>query len=101
MYTIRERRMLHQIDEFKSNSKKGLYIRSIKRKKRVACDEKGEKHDEYEDTNTDTENTLKSLTTLESELTKIQRAKTKCLDSLIHLKAAQSHGWGLRHWYLE
>ncbi|MFV0240206.1 MAG: hypothetical protein ACK5H4_09255 [Lacrimispora sphenoides] len=99
MYTIRERRMLHQIEEFKNNSKKCLYIKSIKKKKRVVCDDKGEKHDVYEDMNTDTENTLKSLTTLEAELTKIQRAKTKCLDSLIHLKAVNErnddllNGW--------
>lgn len=87
MYTIRERRMLHQIDEFKNNSKKGLYIKSIKKKKRVVYEDENEKSEAYEDTSTDTENTLKSLTTLESELTKMQRAKTKCLDSLIHLKA--------------
>lgn len=87
MYTIRERRMLHQIDEFKNNSKKGLYIKSIKKKKHVVCDEENRKSEAYEDTCTDTENTLKSLSILESELTKIQRAKTKCLDSLIHLKA--------------
>lgn len=99
MYTIRERRMLHQIDEFKENSKKGLYIKSIKKKKRVVSDGENEKSEAYEDTSTDTENTLKSLTTLESELTKIQRAKTKCLDSLIHLKAVNErnddllNGW--------
>lgn len=99
MYTIRERRMLHQIEEFKENSKKGLYIKSIKKRKRVVSDGDNEKNEAYEDISTDTENTLKSLTTLESELTKIQRAKTKCLDSLIHLKAVNErnddllNGW--------
>lgn len=99
MYTIRERRMLHQIDEFKNNSKKGLYIKSIKKKKRIVNDGENEKSEAYEDTSTDTENTLKSIATLESELTKIQRAKTKCLDSLIHLKAVNErnddllNGW--------
>lgn len=87
MYTIRERRLMHNIDEFKRAANKGLYVKGIKKKKRVVYDDKGDKHNSYEDTNTDTEYAVKALMALESELTKVQRAKTKCIDSLIRLRA--------------
>lgn len=99
MYTIRERRLMHNIDEFKRAANKGLYVKGIKKKKRVVYDDQGDKHDSYEDTNTDTEYAVKALMALESELTKVQRAKTKCIDSLIRLRAVNEryddllNGW--------
>lgn len=99
MYTVRERRLLHNIEEFKKAVNKGLYVKGIKKKKRIVFDEDGEKHTAYEDTNTDTEYAVKSLMVLESELTKVQRAKTKCIDSLIRLRAIEErhddllNGW--------
>lgn len=99
MYTIRERRLMHSIEEFKKAANKGLYVKGIKKKKRIVYDEDAEKHVAYEDTNTDTEYAVKSLMILESELTKVQRAKTKCIDSLIRLRAIEErhddllNGW--------
>lgn len=99
MYTVRERRLMHQIQEFRDKAQKGLYIKSIKKKKHAVYDENGKKSDSYEDTNTDTEYAVKALMTLESELTKVQRAKTKCIDSLIRLRTIEErhddllNGW--------
>ncbi len=87
MYTIRERRLMHQIEEFKESSKKGLYAKGVTKKKHVIFDEEGKAVNEYEDTSTDTENALKGIIALESELTKVQRAKTKSIDSLIRLRS--------------
>ena len=52
-----------------------------------------------EETSTDTEYVLKGLAALEAEFTKVQRAKTKCIDSLIRLRIADEryddliNGW--------
>ena len=86
IYTIRERRILQDIRELKESSKKGLYVNAIKTKKRVTYDEDGNKNVEFEDISTDTEYKIKGLVALESELTKVQRAKNKCIDSLIRLR---------------
>ena len=87
MYTIRERRLMHQIDEFKKNSTKGLYAKGVTKKKHAVYDENEKAVNKYEDTVTDTENAIKGIIALESELTKVQRAKTKSIDSLIRLRA--------------
>lgn len=87
IYTIRERRLMHHIQEFKKNASKGLYVKGMKKKKHALYNEDGKPVNEYEDTITDTENAMKGIIALESELTKIQRAKTKCIDSLIRLRA--------------
>lgn len=88
MYTIRERRLMHKISEIhdKSTNSKGLYIKGVKKKKRVCVDDKGDKKEVFEDTSTETEYSLKALMTLEAELTKVQRAKNKSIDSLIRLR---------------
>ena len=87
MYTIRERRLMHQIEEFKSSSQKGVYAKGVKKKKHAVYDEEGKAVNEYEDTVTDTENAIKGIIALEAELTKMQRAKNKSIDSLIKLRA--------------
>lgn len=99
MYTVRERRLLHDIYEFKNSVKKGLCVKAVRKKKHTVFDEEGKKLDEYEDTYTDTEYALRGIVALESELTKVQRAKTKCIDSLIRLRAVNEryddllNGW--------
>lgn len=87
MYTVRERRLMHKIAEFKDNLSKGLYVKGIRKDKHSGYDENGKAVPESEDTHTETENWIKGLVTLESELTKVQRAKTRCIDSLIKLRA--------------
>lgn len=87
LHTVREIRLLQDIKELKERSKNGLYVHAVKKKKRVAYDDDGNKHIIFEDTNTHTEYKIKGLVALEAELTKVQRAKNKCLDSLIRLRA--------------
>lgn len=86
VYTVRERKLMHKIQEFKDNLSKGLYVKSI-RKNKNSIYEDGKANPESESTNTQTEHWVKGLVALESELTKVQRAKTKCIDSLIRLRA--------------
>ncbi len=86
LHTIRELRLLQDIKELKERSKNGLYVNAVKKKKRVTYDGDGNKNVEFEDTNTETEYKIKGLVALEAELTKVQRAKNKCIDSLIRLK---------------
>ena len=99
VHTIREFRLLQKIKELKECSNKGLYVRSVKKKKRVRYDEEGNKHIDFEDTDTETEYEIKGLVALEAELTKVQRAKNKCIDSLIRLQAVNDryddllNGW--------
>ncbi len=99
MYTVRERKFMHQIKDFKEKADKGLYVKGVKKKIRTDFDENGNKSGKAEEINTDTEYAIKGLATLEAELTKIQRAKTKCIDSLIRLRIADEkydhllNGW--------
>lgn len=86
VYTVRERKLMHKIKEFKENLSKGLYVKSVKKSKHSEY-ENGSAKPESENTDTQTEHWVKGLVALESELTKIQRAKTKCIDSLIRLRA--------------
>lgn len=99
LHTIREIRLLEEIKELKERSKNGLYVRAVKKKKRVAYDADGNGQIVFEDINTDTEYKIKGLAVLEAELTKVQRAKNKCIDSIIRLKAVNEryddllNGW--------
>lgn len=99
LHTIREFRLLQEIKELKERSKNGLHVHAVKKKKRVAYDEEGNKHIDFEDIDTDTEYKIKGLVALEAELTKVQRAKNKSIDSLIRLRAANEryddllNGW--------
>jgi uncharacterized protein YjcR len=70
MYTVRERKFMHRIKEFKEKSE-----------------------------GADIEYAIKGVASLEAELTKIQRAKTKCIDSLIRLRIADDrHDYLLNGW---
>ena len=99
MYAIRERQFMHKIKDFKEKADKGLYIKGVKKKVRKEFGEDGKNARKVEEINTDTECAIKGLATLEAELTKIQRAKTKCIDSLIRLRIADEryddllNGW--------
>lgn len=99
MYTVRERKFMHQIKSFKEKSEKGLYVKGVNKKVKTDFDENGNKSGKVEETNTDTEYAIKGLATLEAELTKIQRAKTKCIDSLIRLHIAdERHDYLMNGW---
>ena len=99
MYSVRERKFMHQIKKFKEKSEKGLYVKGVTKKVRTDFDENGNKSGKVEETNTDTEYAIKGLATLEAELTKIQRAKTKCIDSLIRLRIAdERHDYLMNGW---
>jgi len=86
VYTVRERKLMHKIREFEASVSKGLYMKGVKTVKHSGYDESGNPVPESIDTYTETEHWIKGLTALEAELTKVQRAKTKCMDSLIRLK---------------
>lgn len=82
LYTIRERRLLQRIKIYEklSNEKEGLWLKHI-------TSEKGtEKGQPTELIKTEMEAAIGTVLLLESELTKIQRAKNKAIDSLILLK---------------
>lgn len=99
VYSVRERRFMHQIKEFKEKSEKGLYVKGVKKKSRTEQDTEGNTCGKVEETSTDTEYAIKGLAVLEAEFTKVQRAKTKCIDSLIRLRVANEkyddllNGW--------
>ncbi len=73
MYTVRERKFMHRLKDFKEKSE-----------------------------DVDIEYAIKGIASLEAELTKIQRAKTKCIDSLIRLRIADErydhllNGWATK-----
>lgn len=99
MYSIRERKFMHQIKAFKEKSEKGLYVKGVKKKSKTEQDADGNICGKVEETSTDTEYAIKGLAALEAEFTKVQRAKTKCIDSLIRLRIANEkyddllNGW--------
>lgn len=99
LHTIREFRLLQEINELKGRSKNGLYVHAVKNRKRMVYNEEGVKQIGFEDIDTNTEYKIKGLVALEAELTKVQRAKNKCIDSLIRLKAVNEnyddllYGW--------
>lgn len=99
MYTVRERKFMHQIKSFKEKSEKGLYVKGVTKKVKTDFDESVNKVGKAEETDTSTEYAIKGLAALEAELTKIQRAKTKCIDSLIRLRIAdERHDYLLNGW---
>ncbi len=99
IYSVRERKFMHQIKAFKEKNEKGLYVKGAKKKSRIEEDKEGNVLGKTEETSTDTEYVLKGLAALEAEFTKVQRAKTKCIDSLIKLHIADErydyllNGW--------
>lgn len=92
LYTIRERRLMISIQKIKEqmDKMKGLLVSKVTNSKKVEYEgndtEKESIANTKTTTNTDTESGLKTLLALEAELTKVQRAKNKCIDSLIHYR---------------
>jgi len=85
LFSIRERRLMKQIQEFRLNIKeKGSNSFGIKGIKRT--NKKSDFDGKSEETNTEMEPLLNSIMTLEQELTKVQRAKTKALETLNRLR---------------
>ena len=82
LYTIRERRLMVRIKECKESSikTKGMLVKSIAKEKGL---EKGEDTDMVR---TEMEAVMNTIMVLEAELTKVQRAKTKAIDSLSRLR---------------
>ena len=86
VYSVRERHLMHKIKEFENSLSKGLYVKGTHTKKHSVYGEEGKSLPESMDVTTETEHWIKGLVALQSELTKVQRAKTKCVDSLMRLR---------------
>lgn len=78
LYTIRERRLLLRINDYKEEGERmsGMLVKKITKEKGAGKD----------NSKTEFEAVMNSIITLESELTKIQRAKTNAINSLILLR---------------
>lgn len=86
IYSVRERHLMRKIKEFEGKITKDLYVRKAKTVKHSVPDDEGKADTKSIDTSTETEHWINGLTKLEAELTKVQRAKTKSVDSLMRLK---------------
>lgn len=96
MFSVRERRLMQRIRQYKEVDEKnhGLAVKSVSEKKVVedVVNSKGEPIGDgkfkksSEMTVTNTEAVINSIMTLEAELTKIQRAKTKAIETLSKLR---------------
>ncbi len=92
MFSVRERRLMQRIRQYKKVDEKnhGLAVKSVSKKKVVedVVDSegksigKGKFKKSSETTVTNTEAVINSIMTLEAELTKVQRAKTKAIEAL-------------------
>lgn len=93
MFAIRERRLMQRIKRYKETDEKnhGLSVKSVSKKKVIEDLEDSEGNSlnckkSTETTVTNTEAVMNSNMALEAELTKVQRAKTKAIDSLAKLR---------------
>lgn len=96
MFSIRERRLMQRIKNYKEIGEKshGLAVKSVSKKKElediVNSDGEsignGESKKTKEVTVTSTEAVMNSIMALEAELTKVQRAKTKAIESLAKIR---------------
>ena len=96
MFSIRERRFMQRIRQYKEVDEKnhGLAVKSVSKKKVVedVVNSEGEPIGDgefkksSETTVTNTEAVINSIMALESELTKVQRAKTKAIESLSKIR---------------
>lgn len=96
MFSLRERRFMQRIRQYKEADEKnlGLAVKSVSKKKvledvvnaegETICDGKLKKSTET--TVTNTEAVINSIMALEAELTKVQRAKTKAIETLVNLR---------------
>lgn len=97
LITIRERRLLKRIQNFEEQSQrtKGMLIKGVKKtstakfdgKADIKANNKKELNAEITETSvTDTESAMESIMKCEAELTKVQRAKNKLIDSLMNYR---------------
>lgn len=96
MFSVRERRLMQRIRQYKEVDEKnhGLAVKSVSKKKVVedVVNSEGEPIGDgefkksSETTVTNTEAVINSIMALESELTKVQRAKTKAIESLSKIR---------------
>lgn len=96
MFSVRERRLMQRIQQYKEIDEKnhGLAVKSVSKKKVVedVVNSEGEPIGDgefkklSETTVTNTEAVINSIMALESELTKVQRAKTKAIESLSKIR---------------
>ena len=96
MFSVRERRLMQRIRQYKEVDEKnhGLAVKSVSKKKVLedVVDAEGESIGDGKlkqstvTTVTNTEAVINSIMALESELTKVQRAKTKAIESLSKIR---------------
>lgn len=97
LFTIRERRFMNRIKQFQETGEKskGLLLKGVIKEKTLEYTgtvkaEAGAKSDKYADitdtTTTETEALINTIMVLEEELTKVQKAKNKCIDSLARIR---------------
>lgn len=96
MFSVRERRLMQRIRQYKEVDEKnhGLAVKSVSKKKVIedVVDAEGESIGDgklkrsSETTVTNTDAVINSIMALESELTKVQRAKTKAIESLSKIR---------------
>lgn len=95
LYTIRERRIMNRIKDMQEagEKSKGLFLKSITKEKTFEYSGKvnsgmNEKTiaNITDTTQTETESIMNMIMILEEELTKVQKAKTKCIDSLAKIR---------------
>lgn len=97
MFDIRERRFMKRIKDYQALEAKnhGLAVKAVSKTKKVEdiIDIDGESvgsgiyKKSTETSVTNTETVMSSIITLEAELTKVQRAKTKAIEALSNLRA--------------
>ena len=96
MFSVRERRLMNNIKRFREieTDNHGLSVESVSKVKKIEdlTDSEGNSVGEgklkkvTETTTTNTKAVMKSILALESELTKVQRSKTKCIESLAKIR---------------
>lgn len=96
MFSVRERRLMQRIKQYKEVDEKnhGLAVKAVSKKKVVedVVNSEGEPIGDgnfkksSETTVTNTEAVINSIMALEAELTKVQRAKTKAIESLSKIR---------------
>lgn len=96
MFSVRERRLMRSIKKYREmeTENHGLSVKAVSKTKKVedVTDIEGEsvfagKYKKVTETNvTNTEAVMNSIMALESELTKVQRAKTKAIEALAKIR---------------
>lgn len=104
MFSVRERRLMRSIMKYRKLEEEnhGLAVKAVSKTKKIEdlTDVDGEsvgsgKYKKVTETNvTNTEPVMNSIITLEAELTKVQRAKTKAIEALtkLHLEKQKLEG---------